>query len=65
MSTEPLLTPKQTSRILGVTTDTLAVWRCRKRYALTFIKVGRKVMYRSSDIDRFLKRRTKGETTDE
>jgi hypothetical protein len=60
MGTEPLLTPKQTSRILGVTTDTLAVWRCRKRYALAFIKVGRKVMYRPSDIDRFLKRRTSG-----
>ena len=61
MVTEPLLTPKETSRILGVTTDTLAVWRCRKRYALPFIKVGRKVMYRPADINRFLKRRTSGE----
>jgi predicted site-specific integrase-resolvase len=62
MVTEPLLTPKETSRILGVTTDTLAVWRCRKRYALPFIKVGRKVMYRPADINRFLKRRTSGDT---
>ena len=62
MVTEPLLTPKETSRILGVTTDTLAVWRCRKRYALPFIKVGRKVMYRPADINRFLKRHTSGET---
>ena len=60
MGTDPLLTPKQTSQILGVTTHTLAVWRCRKRYSLRFIKVGRKVMYRTTDIASFLQKQTKG-----
>jgi hypothetical protein len=60
MGTDPLLTPKQTSKILGVTTHTLAVWRCRKRYSLRFIKVGRKVMYRPTDLASFLQKQTQG-----
>ena len=49
-----LLTPKQTAETLGVTIGTLAVWRCTARYPLTFVKIGRRVMYRQSDIDCFI-----------
>ena len=37
---------------------TLDVWRATHRYGLPFIKVGRYVRYRTSDLDDFLDRRT-------
>jgi hypothetical protein len=53
-----LLTPKQVAGILGVKTHTLAVWRCNKRYNLPYIKVGRLVRYRFSDVKVFVASRT-------
>ena len=52
------LTPNQVAQILGVTTGTLAVWRCTKRYQLPFVKIGRKIFYRSEDVNAFIKSRT-------
>ncbi|GGP81464.1 helix-turn-helix domain-containing protein [Shewanella ulleungensis] len=49
-----LLTPAEVARYLGVTTGTLSVWRCTGRYPLRFIKVGRRVMYRQSDVENFV-----------
>jgi predicted DNA-binding transcriptional regulator AlpA len=49
-----LLTPAQTSEFLGMSTQTLAIWRCNKRYNLNYVKVGRYVRYRFSDILRFI-----------
>ena len=49
-----LLTPSQVSDFLGVTIGTLSVWRCTGRYPLNFIKVGRRVMYRESDVENFI-----------
>ena len=40
-----LLTPVQAAEVLGVSAGTLAVWRCTKRYALPYVKVGRLVRY--------------------
>jgi len=59
--TPPLLTPRQAAQTLGVSAGTLAVWRCTRRYpALRYVKVGSKVRYRQSDIERFLTSRTVG-----
>jgi excisionase family DNA binding protein len=52
-----LLTPKQAAEFLGVTEGTLATWRCVQRYRLPYIKVGRRVMYRSDDIETFISSR--------
>ncbi|WP_119969007.1 helix-turn-helix domain-containing protein [Shewanella japonica] len=52
-----LLTPAQVSEFLGVTIGTLSVWRCTGRYPLSFIKVGRRVMYRQSDVESFIEGR--------
>ncbi|OBT10368.1 excisionase [Shewanella sp. UCD-FRSSP16_17] len=52
-----LLTPAQVSEFLGVTIGTLSVWRCTGRYPLSFIKVGRRVMYRQSDVESFVEGR--------
>lgn len=42
---------------LGVAHATLPTWRCTKRYGLPYIKLGRKVYYLKSDLDRFIQSR--------
>ena len=56
----PLVDEKQASEILGLAPGTLSVWRCTKRYDLPFVKVGRSVKYRLSDLERFVESRTVG-----
>jgi excisionase family DNA binding protein len=53
LKTTPLLTPKDVADRLGVSITTLATWRCTKRYALTYVKIGRLVRYRLSDVEAF------------
>ncbi|MBV2134065.1 helix-turn-helix domain-containing protein [Pseudomonas sp. MAP12] len=43
---------------LGLKPTTLAVWRSTGRYNLPYLKVGRLVKYRLSDLAEFLARRT-------
>lgn len=52
------LNPAEVANILGVTEGTLAVWRCTKRYYLPFVKIGRKIFYRSEDVQSFVESRT-------
>ena len=52
------LSPAEAAEALGVTIGTLAVWRCTKRYQLPFVKIGRKIFYRSEDINAFVESRT-------
>lgn len=54
MVADELLTPKQVAHELGVSVQTLAVWRCERRYNLRYIKVGACVRYKRSDVERFL-----------
>ncbi|MCP5306969.1 MAG: helix-turn-helix domain-containing protein [Chromatiaceae bacterium] len=56
-----LLTPEQVSDLLGIATHTLAVWRSEGRYNLPYVKAGRLVRYRESDVIAFLEARTKGQ----
>lgn len=55
---DQLLTPNQASEILGLSTQTLAIWRCNKRYNLNYVKVGRFVRYRYADIQAFIEAQT-------
>ncbi len=55
---EPLLSRKEAAELLGTTEGTLAVWSCTKRYGLPFIKIGRLVKYKLSDLEDFIQRRT-------
>jgi hypothetical protein len=50
--------PSQTAAAINVTAGTLAVWRCTKRYALRYVRVGRKIRYRPQDVEAFLASRT-------
>lgn len=51
--TEILLTPQDVAVRLGVSTATLATWRCTKRYPLAYVKIGRLVRYRIGDVQAF------------
>ena len=54
-----LVGPEEAANILGVSSGTLSVWRCTKRYGLPYIKVGARVMYRLVDLQEFIERRTR------
>lgn len=54
-----LLDDKAAATLLDVSPGTLSVWRSTGRYALPFLKVGRKVRYRREDLMAWLKSRTR------
>jgi predicted site-specific integrase-resolvase len=56
----PTLGPIGSAEFLGVKEQTLATWRCNGRYPLPFIRVGRRIRYRISDLEAFLESRTVG-----
>lgn len=58
----PLLDETQAAKHLDVSPGTLSVWRSTGRYQLPFLKVGRKVRYRLSDLDEWLETRTRKNT---
>jgi excisionase family DNA binding protein len=53
-----LMDTEDAAQYIGVTTRTLEVWRCTKRHAIPYIKVGRLVRYRCKDLDCWLESRT-------
>ena len=53
-----LLDTEHAAQYIGVTSRTLEVWRCTKRQIIPYIKVGRLVRYRCSDLDCWLQSRT-------
>lgn len=56
------LSNKEAANYLGIKSETLDVWRSAGRYALPFIKVGRRVFYRKSTLDAFIASRTQTQT---
>jgi hypothetical protein len=59
---EPLLDEEPAAEILGVVPGTLSVWRSTGRYDLPYVKIGRSVKYRPSDLRAFIERRTRTHT---
>ena len=55
---DKLINPEEVASILGIKPETLGYWRCTGRYTLPYVKVGRLVMYRPSDVDAFIEKRT-------
>jgi excisionase family DNA binding protein len=53
-----LLTEDETAEVLAIKPQTLASWRCRGVNDLPFIKIGRAVRYRRSDLEAFMQRNT-------
>lgn len=54
-----LLDETAAAAVLDVSPGTLAVWRSTGRYALPFLKVGRKIRYRRADLLAWLESRTR------
>jgi Helix-turn-helix domain len=55
-----LLNRDQAANILGLKPQTLAVWASTQRYELPYVKVGRSVKYRLSDLEMFISDNLKG-----
>lgn len=55
-----LLSREETAKLLGIKPETLSAWSHHKRYNLSYIKIGRLVKYRYSDIMDFIKKQTRG-----
>jgi predicted site-specific integrase-resolvase len=51
------LSNQEAARYLGVKPETLDVWRSCGRYSVPFVKIGRRVFYRKSDLDIFIESR--------
>lgn len=56
----PLLTEQQAAEFLNIRPGTLACWRVNKRYPLPYVKIGRSVRYRLSDLEAFAAAREQG-----
>ena len=57
---ETLFSNAEAAAYIGVEKETLDCWRCSGRYLIPFIKVGRLVKYRKSDLDEWLNSRRVG-----
>lgn len=55
-----LVSRQEAADILNVQPQTLAKWASTQRYALPYIKVGKAVRYRRSDLQQFMRRNTIG-----
>lgn len=53
-----LMTPTEVADMLGVTVETLSVWRSTRRYALSWTKIGRLVRYRRDAVESFISDRS-------
>jgi excisionase family DNA binding protein len=54
-----LLDDHAAAALLDVSPGTLSVWRSTGRYALPFLKIGRKVRYRRSALEAWMQDRTR------
>jgi predicted DNA-binding transcriptional regulator AlpA len=57
--TRELVDEKQAAEHLTVSPGTLSVWRSTGRYNLPFVKIGRMVRYRISDLDAWIAGRSR------
>ena len=49
-----ILNPREAAAYIGVSPVTLAGWRSNLRVQIPYMKIGRKVVYRTSDLESFL-----------
>lgn len=57
LSRDELLTDEQAASLLNIERQTLAVWRSSGRHSLPFVRVGRCIRYRRSDLEKWLDQR--------
>lgn len=49
-----LMTSRDAAVYIGVKINTLTVWRMTNRYGLPFVKLGKVIRYRKSDLDKWI-----------
>lgn len=54
-----LLDDKQAAAFLNMAPGTLAIWRSTGRYAIPFVKIGRLVRYKRTDLEAWIEKRTR------
>lgn len=54
-----LLNEVQAAAVLGTSIGTLQVWRSTGRYKIPFVKIGRNVRYKRSDLEAWIESRTR------
>jgi excisionase family DNA binding protein len=65
ISTKPiLLSTEEAAEYIGVQPQTLALWRSTGRYRIPYLKIGRLVRYRQSDLDVWLSSREATHTSE-
>lgn len=62
INTKRLVTPEEAAQLMGTAVGTLTIWRTTGRYNLPYVKVGRLVRYKLSDIEAFIERRSVSHT---
>jgi hypothetical protein len=62
-ATVGLLTEPEAARFLNIRPQSLSNWRCTKKVSIPFIKIGRCVRYRVSDLQAFLEHNLVGAET--
>ena len=50
----PVLNTAEAARFLHVSDASLATWRCTKAVRIPYIRIGRRVLYRRADLERYL-----------
>ena len=58
MSVDPLLKRAEAAEYMGLQPQTLAVWVTRQVNGPPYVKIGRSVRYRKSDLDEWLQSQT-------
>lgn len=56
-ATDTFLTPQEAASLLQIEAQTLAAWACSGRYSLPFVRIGRAIRYRLSDLEAFIQSR--------
>jgi excisionase family DNA binding protein len=55
---ERLLNEAEAAQYLGIARGTLSVWRCVGRHELPYVRVGRRIKYKFSDLQEWISSRT-------
>lgn len=62
MNTPNLIPSTKAAEYLGISNKTLSKWRYTGEHQIPFVKMGRYVKYRISDLDAFIESRTMTQT---
>lgn len=57
--TSDLLDENEAAKLLSLAAGTLSVWRSTGRYSVPFVKVGRLVRYKRTDLEAWISSRTR------